>query len=85
MKGYKEKKCADCGKPIGLVHGAVKRCEACQKKAQKRSREKQSAKRRGGAPPVSMLGYHSMSLDEKIKAANAAGLSYGQYVSKMGL
>ena len=63
--------CTQCGKVFVRAH-TVSMCRACKNKRKKTSyaRKKEQEEKRMQNP---------QSLDEKVAAARAAGLSYGQY------
>ena len=75
-----EKHCENCGKTFETSRGNKIYCsEECERKAQNASKNVLMTHKRRRMPPP------KISADEVTAAANAEGLSYGQYSVKHGL
>ena len=75
-----EKRCEYCGKTFETSRGNKIYCsEECERKAQNASKNALMTYKRKRMPPP------KISADEVTAAANAEGLSYGQYSVKHGL
>ena len=75
-----EKRCVNCGKTFETSRGNKIYCsEECERKAQNAANNALMTHKRRRMPPP------KISADDVTAAANAEGLSYGQYSVKHGL
>ena len=78
---WKTKKCERCGEEVSVLTRNTKYCEDCRKEvARERDRGyKQEEAKRGRPKKPPKPSKRASTIDATIKAAMAAGMSYGKY------